>query len=57
MQVNKLTHNLSSVAELVQSGTEAKELMAYQIAFDLCESDMQHFRESLSPFALTKTAE
>jgi hypothetical protein len=29
----------------VQNGSEAKELMAYQIAFDLCESDMQHFRK------------
>mmetsp|Transcript_62041 Transcript_62041/g.147835 ORF Transcript_62041/g.147835 Transcript_62041/m.147835 type:complete len:1013 (-) Transcript_62041:62-3100(-) len=31
------------LGELVQSGDVDQEIMAYQIAFDLCESDMQHF--------------
>ncbi|KAJ1475052.1 armadillo-type protein, partial [Baffinella frigidus] len=30
------------LGELVQSG-DVDQIMAYQIAFDLCESDMQHF--------------
>eukprot|EP00286_Rhodomonas_abbreviata_P028988 CAMPEP_0181315834 /NCGR_PEP_ID=MMETSP1101-20121128/15581_1 /TAXON_ID=46948 /ORGANISM="Rhodomonas abbreviata, Strain Caron Lab Isolate" /LENGTH=911 /DNA_ID=CAMNT_0023423057 /DNA_START=149 /DNA_END=2881 /DNA_ORIENTATION=- len=37
----------AQLSELVKSGDEAQELMAYQIAFDLCESDMQHFLQSV----------
>ena len=32
-----------NLADLVKAGGEDKELMAYQIAFQLCESDMQLF--------------
>jgi len=37
----------AQLGELVQGGDEPSELMAYQIAFDLCESDMQHFLQSV----------
>ena len=33
----------SHLSEVIRRDDENSELLAYQIAFDLCESDMQHF--------------